>query len=325
MPTPPTSASAASEEDALVPSASALATEEIEGEVAPSDRPDLFDAAKDKLSWLERANIRFNRWTTTTPWFDRICGWCQRVPGASWVHLGSRHIRYVKGAERLPDFDSLGSFVLVSNHRSYFDLFVIAMLMFRMGLRRRILFPVRSNFFYDHPLGFVVNGIMSFWSMYPPVFRDRKRSSLNRTGLNEIAWTLKNTRAAVGLHPEGRRNQGDDPYALLKAQAGLGHAVLETGATVIPVFINGLGNSFKGQLKRNASRKGEPIIVVFGAPVDFGDLLDGSSDYKRQREVAQCALDCVSALGEEERALRARIEAGDIPDDVQAPAHLRRG
>ena len=157
----------------------------------------------------------------------------------------------------------LRNFIVVANHRSYFDLFVISMVLFRHGLRRRMLFPVRANFFYTHPLGFFVNGIMSFWSMYPPLFRDRKRASLNRTALSELSWSLLNTRVGVGLHPEGTRNKGDDPYQLLRAQSGVRRVIHETRATVIPVFINGLSNSFRGQLRRNRRKNGPPVFVVF--------------------------------------------------------------
>lgn len=280
------------------------------------NRPDLFSEAEARLTFLERANIRFNRWSTTFRPMHRLCAWFQRGPGAGWVHFGSRHLRAVKGLERLPDLNELNSFVVVANHRSYFDLFVISMLLFRAGLRRRMLFPVRSAFFYDNPLGFFVNGIMSFWSMYPPLFRGGSRSSLNRTSLSELIWTLNNTKSAVGLHPEGRRNPGDDPHTLLKAQAGVGRVVLETHAPVIPVFINGLSNSFMGQLKRNFSRSDDHMTIVFGAPIDFGDLLDLPNEYKNQRLISQFALDKVAELAQEEKLLRERLDAGERPEGV---------
>jgi 1-acyl-sn-glycerol-3-phosphate acyltransferase len=279
-------------------------------------RPDLFAEAKERLSLLERLNIRFVRWSTTFGPMHRLCGWFQRKPGAAWVHLGSRHLRAVKGLERLPEFSELQSFVVVSNHRSYFDMFVISMLLFRAGLRRRMFFAVRSIFFYDNPLGFFVNGIMSFWSMYPPFFRERRRATLNRTSLSELVWTLKNTRSAVGLHPEGRRNPGDDPYTLLKAQAGVGRVILESGAPVIPVFINGLSNDFVGQLKRNFRRSDEPMTIVVGEPIDFGELRQLPNEYKNHKVLSQFALDKVAELAEEEREMRAALKRGDRPADV---------
>jgi 1-acyl-sn-glycerol-3-phosphate acyltransferase len=289
---------------------------EVAEPTAELDRPDLFTEAKARLGLLERANIRFVRWSTTFGPMHRLCGWFQRKPGAAWVHHGSRHIRAVKGLERLPDLNELDSFVVVANHRSYFDLFVISMLLFRAGLQRRMLFPVRSAFFYDNPIGFLVNGVMSFWSMYPPFFRERRRATLNRTSLSELIWTLNNTKSAVGLHPEGRRDQGDDPYKLLKAQAGVGRVILESRAPAIPVFINGLSNSFMGQLKRNFRGSEEHMTIVFGEPIDFGELLELPNEYKNHRLVSQFALDKVAELAQEEKILRAQLEAGERPQGV---------
>lgn len=281
-------------------------------------RPDFFVDSSDKLTFLERWNIKFNRGSITWDPINRFIALLQRNIGAAWVHFGSRHLRKVKGLDRLPELNELDSFIIVANHRSYFDLFVISMLLFRHGLKRRMLFGVRSSFFYDHPLGFFVNGAMSFWSMYPPFFRDKKRSSLNRTALTELSWTLGHTSTAVGLHPEGRRNQGDDPYTLLPAKPGVGQLVLETGVTVLPVFINGLSNSFMGQLRRNFTRSDDHMIVVFGEPVDFGDMLEAENTAKNQRLVSQHALDAVAALGPEERELRAALDRGERPEGIRA-------
>ncbi len=58
---------------------------------------------------------------------------------------------------------------MVSNHRSFFDLYVVSSVIVKRGLEQRLMFPVRSQFFYDSPLGLAVNGAMSFFAMYPPV------------------------------------------------------------------------------------------------------------------------------------------------------------
>ena len=101
--------------------------------------------------------------------------------------------------------------------------------------------PVRSNFFYDTPAGFVVNGVMSFFAMYPPLFRDKRRTALNALGLDELAGLLRSGETLVGIHPEGRRNPGTDPYQLLPAKSGVGRLIhAARGVAVVPVFTNGL-------------------------------------------------------------------------------------
>lgn len=270
-------------------------------------RPDTFEAAKDRLSWIERLNIRFIRKTFEVRWLNALLMWCQRVPGVFWVHHCTKHIRHVVGLDRISDIAATEGVILVSNHRSFFDMFVVNMLLYRHGFRQRLLFPVRSNFFYDHLLGFFVNGIMSWFSMYPPIFRDRKRLSLNHTAFSELARAIKLSRRGAGIHPEGRRNLGDDPYALLPAQAGVGRLIHLSRARVFPIFINGLGNDLVRQVKGNFTKDGTPIVVVFGAPIDFGELLDEPGTSKTYRKVADRLTEVIGALGEEERAFRAKL------------------
>jgi 1-acyl-sn-glycerol-3-phosphate acyltransferase len=64
---------------------------------------------------------------------------------------------------------------LVSNHRSFFDLYVVTGYLVKRNMPHRLVFPVRANFFYDRRLGLFVNGVMSFFAMYPPLFQRRKK------------------------------------------------------------------------------------------------------------------------------------------------------
>jgi len=171
----------------------------------------------------------------------------------------------------------------------------------------RLLFPVRSKFFYDHPLGLFVNGVMSFFAMYPPVFRERARAALNLASLDETVRILKRGGTFLGLHPEGTRNKGDDPYELLPAQGGVGRIIQLSRSPVLPVFINGLGNDLPKQVAGNFTRKGSPITVTFGAPVDFGDMLDQNPSPRLHRRISEHALEAIRKLGEEDKAIRANM------------------
>ncbi|MGH7435033.1 MAG: lysophospholipid acyltransferase family protein, partial [Polyangiaceae bacterium] len=172
------------------------------------------------------------------------------------------------------------------------------------GLPQRILFPVRSTFFYDHPLGPVVNGLMSFFAMYPPIFRDRKRAALNLASLDEAAALLRGGGFFVGMHPEGTRNKGDDPYTLLPAQSGVGRLIRAAGVPVVPVFVNGLGNDLPRQVAGGLTGRGTPIHVVFGAPIDFGPLREGPDAPGTYKRIAEVCIEAITALGAEERELR---------------------
>ena len=149
---------------------------------------------------------------------------CQRHLGAQWITIVTKNLLNVHGLERLPELDPDKSYICASNHRSFFDLYVVTAYLVRRGMPHRLVFPVRSDFFYDHPLGLFVNGVMSFLAMYPPIFRDRPRAALNLVGLDELAWMLQRGGTFLGIHPEGTRKKDDDPYTLLPAQPGVGQA-----------------------------------------------------------------------------------------------------
>ena len=275
-------------------------------DAAPRDeRPDLLGAERGRLSRMERLLIRFVRATFEPGLVDRLIRICQRWIGSTWIHHCTKHLRHVHGFERLPKLGPNESFMLVSNHRSFFDLYVIMGELVRRGLPHRIIFPVRSQFFYTNPLGLVVNGVMSFFAMYPPIFRERKQAPLNVRSLDELAWLLRRGGVFTGLHPEGTRNRGDDPSTLLPAQRGVGRVIYDTRVPVIPVFINGLINDLPQQIRSNFDRSGIPVHVVFGSPIDFSDLLREPSSPRAHQAIADRALAAIARLGEEERALRA--------------------
>jgi 1-acyl-sn-glycerol-3-phosphate acyltransferase len=272
-------------------------------------RLDLLGDGAELLSPLERGQIRFIRKSLEKGPLDTSLRFMQRKVGANWIEACIKNLRMVHGAERLPPFQSNQSYVVVSNHRSFFDLYVTtAYLVKRDLLPHRILFPVRSNFFYDHPLGPAVNGIMSFFAMYPPVFRDRKKAGLNLASIEELAKLLRQGGFFAGLHPEGARNKNDDPYALLPAQSGVGRIIHRARVPVIPVFIHGLINDFVKQISSNATKSGKKVVVVFGKPIEMNDLLDAPPSPRVFRQVSERSLEAIRALGEEERAIRETLE-----------------
>ena len=108
----------------------------------------------------------------------------------------------------------------------------------------------------------------------------------------------------MGLHPEGQRNKTDDPYTLLPAQSGVGRIIHNSRATVLPVFINGLGNDIVRQVASNYTKTGGDVNVVFGKPIDFGELLDAPSSPRTHRRIAEKCVEVIGELGQEEKQLR---------------------
>ena len=264
---------------------------------------DLLDF-EELLSPVERDQIDFVRRSFEPGPLDRAVRLAQRYIGSNWIEHCTRNIRHVHGVHRLPPFDPTKSYLVVSNHRSFFDLFVITGYLVNRDMPHRLVFPVRSQFFYDRRLGLVVNGVMSFFAMYPPVFRERKRMFLNRAMMDETSRLLRAGGMFVGLHPEGQRSQGDDPYALLPARFGVGKIIQDSGAVVIPAFVHGLSNDLPKQVRGNFDGSGGDVNLVFGAPVDLSEFHGASRSQKSQVAIAERCLDAVRELGREEKRIR---------------------
>ena len=148
---------------------------------------------------------------------------------------------------------------------------------------------------------------MSFIAMYPPIYRDRKRAPLNLLALDELAALLKQGGLFAGLHPEGARKLDDDPYSFLPAQPGVGRVIQKAEAIVIPVFIQGLSNNIKEQVIGNFNGKGKPIHLVFGAPMQFGDLLEKKPSPKLHREISEKCMAAIADLAQQDKAVRGAV------------------
>jgi 1-acyl-sn-glycerol-3-phosphate acyltransferase len=287
-------------------SAPAASRGEREGGAGGPASLDLEAIGELPLSRLERAQIRLVRATLRPGRLDRCIRALQGTVGQGWIRAVTSRLMHAHGVERLPAWDASTGFVCIANHRSFFDLFVTTSELVARGLPHRILFPVRSSFFYDHPLGPVVNGIMSFFAMYPPIFRDRRHATRNLAALDEVAELLRRGGFFVGMHPEGTRNRGSNPYALLPAQSGVGRVIRKARVPVLPVFVNGLSNNFVAQVAGGLTGKGRPIHIVFGAPIDLGPLLDAPESPGTYKRIATRCVEEIAKLGAEERAIRQR-------------------
>lgn len=204
------------------------------------------------------------------------------------------------GLDHLLQLEAPAGLILVSNHRSFLDMYVISSYVtHRTKLMRALFFPVRSNFFYTHPLGPIVNIAASGATMWPPVFRDERKRALNPVGFRQMAAALGDG-VVVGIHPEGTRGKGPDPYEFLPLKPGLGLLVAEVNPQVkiLPAFITGMSSSVAKEFGRNwkpAGQRGEPIRVHFGPAFTAGDLRQDGADaaavtervFARIRELAE--------------------------------------
>jgi len=178
--------------------------------------------------------------------------------------------------------------------------------MFRRTKRPiKLFFPVRAKFFYDNPVGWFVNLVMGWWSMYPPFFREEgegEKRKFDKFSLRElIRISTEGPAHVIGFHPEGKRNLNADPYSFLPAQPGIGKVILNAGPQVIPVFIAGLGNDLPKQILGNWTG-GERVRIWFGEAIDLSHFEGKRDALRTHKEIADFLMTKIADLGERDRA-----------------------
>jgi 1-acyl-sn-glycerol-3-phosphate acyltransferase len=220
------------------------------------------------LSPFERVAFRVMRWANVGGGSRFGLWWQRTILGPLFALVVSRRL-VVRGLDRLERIPRDASVLLVANHRTFFDLFILGWILVRHWRKRwRPSFPVRANFFYENPAGLLICLLLSGGSMFPPFFRKPRSKSFNRYSLAIVLDKLRRPGNLIGFHPEGTRNKGNDPYQLLPAQPGAGEVALKARPVVVPAFIHGLSNKLAREVIANA-RGRDPIIAVFGEPVDL--------------------------------------------------------
>jgi 1-acyl-sn-glycerol-3-phosphate acyltransferase len=259
------------------------------------------------LSGFERFAFRLTRRMNRGGW-KRFWTRCQSLLGAGWIHLSTYNLIRVSGLEHVEAADRARPLLLVANHRSFFDMYVVSTVLFRRtGWRKQLYFPVRGRFFYDSPAGLLVNFLMGWWSMYPPFFAGGENPLTEKREFDKFSLRLlahlcrEGAGNVIGFHPEGTRNKSSDPYSYLRPQPGVGRLIREARPQVVPVFIAGLGNDLPRQILGNW-RGGEPIRVRFGPALDFAAFEGRRDSVRTYKEMADFVMSKIAELGEQDRA-----------------------
>ena len=251
--------------------------------------------------------------------WKRLWTFCQRTMGAGWIHFATYNLLQVYGLEHLEAVSRERPLLLVANHRSFFDMYAVSSVLFRRTRwRKQLFFPVRGRFFYDSPLGLLVNFVMGWWSMFPPFFASGENPLVDKRAFDKysmrVLTALCQTGAGnvIGFHPEGTRNKSEDPYSFLRPQPGVGRLIKEASPQVVPVFIAGLGNHLVRQVLGNW-RGGEPVRIHFGPALDFREFQTRRDSVRTYKEIADFVMTKIAELGERDREMRA---LGAEPDQT---------
>jgi 1-acyl-sn-glycerol-3-phosphate acyltransferase len=266
--------------------------------------------------WLAH-RMNLGRW-------KRLWTFCQRHIGSLWIYLATYNLMNTYGLENVEKTDVDRPLLLVANHRSFFDMYTVSSVLFRRTNRpMELYFPVRAKFFYDSPLGWFVNFVMGWFSMYPPFFREAKEAAkreFDKYSLRRLIQLCSTGRAhVIGFHPEGKRNLSDDPYSFLPAQPGIGKVILASRPQVVPVFIAGLGNDLPKQILGNWTG-GEKIRVRFGEPLDLSEFYEQPDRLRTHKRIADFLMEKIGELAEIDRET-----FGSRADSTDGSAALRSG
>lgn len=264
--------------------------------------------AVDELSAItatERAGFSLAHRMNLGTW-KRLMTFFQRHIGSLWIYIATYNLMNVFGIENVEKSDPERPLILVANHRSFFDMYTVSSVIFRRTKRPvKLYFPVRAKFFYDNPLGWFVNFVMGWFSMYPPFFREdrefRKREFDKYSMRRLVQLCSEGHGHIIGFHPEGKRNLEGGPYDMLPAQPGIGKVIYAAKPVVIPVFIAGLGNDLPKQIIGNWTG-GQKVRIWFGEPVDLSQFYEKSDRLRTHKEIADHLMEKISELGDRDKA-----------------------
>ena len=256
------------------------------------------------LSRFERFTFRLTHRMNLGRW-KRFWTWCQSFFGAGWIHISTYNLMRVYGLENLELVSKTRPILLVANHRSFFDMYVVSTTLFRKTKwRKQLFFPVRGRFFYQSIAGVFVNLIMGWWSMYPPFFAagdTPAKRDFDKYSMRRLAQLCREgPRNVIGFHPEGTRNLNNDPYSYLRAQPGVGKLIKDANPQVVPVFIAGLRNNLSKQVLGNWFG-GEKVRIHFGPEIDLSEFMTKKDHVRTYKEIAEFIMIKISKLGEEDR------------------------
>lgn len=256
------------------------------------------------LSPMESLGFRLVRRMNTGAW-KRFWTFFQRHVGSLWIYLATYNLMNVFGVENVEATDPDRPLILVANHRSFFDMYTVSSALFRQTRRPiTLFFPVRAKFFYDNPIGWLVNLVMGWWAMYPPFFREQgeaRKREFDKFSMRELVRLCISGRGhVIGFHPEGKRNLSEDPYSFLPAQPGIGKVIYDSKPQVIPVFVTGLINDLPKQIIGNWT-SGEKLRIWFGSEIDLSEFYGRRDSIRTHKEIGDHLMEEIRLLTEKDR------------------------
>lgn len=189
---------------------------------------------------------------------------------AVWHRLG------VDGLQHLP---AAPPFVMIGNHTSHLDSFVLASLV--PWRSRRNLYPLAAgDVFFETPPRALFSTLL--WNALP-----MQRRRMGRHALEDLRARLVEDPCVFVLFPEGTRSPTGE---LQPFKAGLGMLVAGTNVPVVPCHLQGAFAAWPRTARLPRPRR---VSVRIGAPLVFADVPNARDGWQ---VVATRAEECVRGL-----------------------------
>lgn len=183
----------------------------------------------------------------------------------------------IEGAENIP---SSGGVLLASNHISAYETIFLPWAVIGRFPLQMLWAPAKEELFRHWFTG----RLYSSWGAFP-VNRGRDVRAGKR--INELLASQK-----VMLFPEGTRHKSG---VLGKGNRGVGKIIYDTRPVVVPTALIGLNYWKFPDFNREAK-------VVFGAPLDFSDLLQLEDTKATHQLIVDRIMDAIAAILKREGA-----------------------
>ena len=185
----------------------------------------------------------------------------------------------ISGEHHIPD---IGPAILVSNHISYGDTFVLPSM-----IRRRVTFPAKAELFAGSSLGGrIVSWFLHHVGQLP---MDRTGGRASATSMDPVLEVLRHGHI-LGIYPEGTRSPDGRLY---KGKTGVARLVLAARVPVVPVGM--IDSQFVRSAFFGIPTIRHPIIRI-GAPLDFSRYAGAGNDRNVLRWVTDEIMSAVQQL-----------------------------
>jgi 1-acyl-sn-glycerol-3-phosphate acyltransferase len=202
--------------------------------------------------------------------------WYRVIRAFFWVLL---HTLWPLSADGVQNVPRKGAAIIVSNHLSLIDPFVVG-----FAANRLVNFMGKEELFRLPVLGFLIRKLGSF-----PVDRSKRDPAAMR-----IALTVLKDGELLGMFPEGTRSTTGE---MNEFRAGAARLAARTGVPIIPAAIFNTNRAMPPKKFIRPAR----IAVRFGQPFELAELYRDTKDEAALERALDMIRERIAALQEEEK------------------------